>query len=633
MKNIQREDIRIISQYSNLSEDDMAKALQEKIYPNRLSWQKFLRLFFLILGIGFTLSGIVFFFAYNWADLHKFIKLGVIEILLVAATSIALLPKLHRRLKKIILTGSSILVGVLFAVFGQIYQTGANAYDFFLIWTLCISLWVWISNFAPLWLLYLLLINSTLILYNQQVAGDWSDIWLSTLLFLLNGSVLVVATCISMYRHSPRIPTYFLNITALAAVSFGTIGIISGIFHPQLYEFPMLLLSCGAAFAVGIWYGLKTKSGFYLSVIPFSLTIIASALLIKISEDEWMLLFISIFIITSATFIIRNLVNLHKKQQQHHPQTLPIKIISVFGGLLASLAFTGFLVVTNLYKSSPALIISGIICIIIALAISRQHHKIVLDTISVSSYITGLILLGLGLNGLGIHDKMLYLIYLALSGCVLAIVRNYILTFSSILVIHGSVLALIFAYHAYDFVHIYVSLLAMYLCYFFRQEAAIMSQRNTLSARYDPIRSSLFFSFLGGLILLGKEGLIALSPNYIWITSMVCIAIMIYLITIILPILQITVVRQKILIYTLATLMLLPIALAPAIAGAMMLLLLSFLVNYRTGLVTSIIALIYFISQYYYDLDFTLLTKSILLCLTGILFLIVYLFTHKTSNS
>ena len=38
---------------------------------------------------------------------------------------------------------------------------------------------------------------------------------------------------------------------------------------------------------------------------------------------------------------------------------------------------------------------------------------------------------------------------------------------------------------------------------------------------------------------------------------------------------------------------------------------------------------IYFISQYYYDLNFTLLTKSILLFSSGVLFLLLYLFTHK----
>jgi len=87
-------------------------------------------------------------------------------------------------------------------------------------------------------------------------------------------------------------------------------------------------------------------------------------------------------------------------------------------------------------------------------------------------------------------------------------------------------------------------------------------------------------------------------------------------------------------IYALSILLLLPTVLSPAISGAILIILLSFLVNYKTSLVIGIAAFIYFVSQYYYDLHFTLLTKSILLFSSGILFLGLYLLTHKklTSN-
>ncbi|WP_315814113.1 hypothetical protein [Paraflavitalea speifideaquila] len=49
------------------------------------------------------------------------------------------------------LTAAAVLLGVLMAVFGQVYQTGANAYDLFLSWTIAITLWVVIANFALLY--------------------------------------------------------------------------------------------------------------------------------------------------------------------------------------------------------------------------------------------------------------------------------------------------------------------------------------------------------------------------------------------------------------------------------------------------------------------------------------------------
>lgn len=309
MTNMQREDIHIIGRHSNLTEKGIAKALKENIYNDKEAWQKFLRLFFISLGVGFTVSGIVFFFAYNWADLHKFAKIGLSEGVLTATIILVLLPKINGNIRNIFLTGASVLVGVLFAVFGQIYQTGANAYDFFLAWTVFVTLWVIVSNFAPLRLLYLILINTTFILYSQQVAKDWSEVFVCSLLFIINTTVLISA----IFWGKKKIPNWFLNTVALASVSYATIGVVIGIFDKYQATFPVLILITAIAFALGIWHGLKTKSGFYLSVIPFSLIIIVSALLIKISDGEMMFLLVSLFIIASVTLTIKNLIDIQKK--------------------------------------------------------------------------------------------------------------------------------------------------------------------------------------------------------------------------------------------------------------------------------------------------------------------------------
>jgi len=315
MEKLQREDIHILRKDGNLSETEINKALKENVYSNKEAWQKFIRLFFITLGIGFTASGIVFFFAYNWADLNKFAKIGLIEGLIIATTISALLLKVNANIRNIILTGAAVLVGVLFAVFGQIYQTGADAYDFFLAWTVFVTLWAIISNFAPLWLFYLILINTTFILYSQQVANDWSEIFVFTSLFIMNTIVLFIAVIFSKYKKIWIIPNWFLNTVALACASYATIGIIFVIFDKLRDVFPGLILISltTIVFATGIWHGLKTKSGFYLSVIPFSLIIIVSALLIEISDREIIFLFIGLFIVASVTLTIKNLINLQKK--------------------------------------------------------------------------------------------------------------------------------------------------------------------------------------------------------------------------------------------------------------------------------------------------------------------------------
>ncbi|WP_250253829.1 DUF2157 domain-containing protein [Chryseobacterium sp. Marseille-Q3244] len=312
MKNIQREDLQILSRHSNLSEEDLKTLLEDNIYSSEEAWQKFLKLFLISLGIGFTVSGIIFFFAYNWAELPKFAKIGLTEVLVIAATVFALLPKINNNTRNIILTGASALVGVLFAVFGQIYQTGADAYDFFLAWTIFITLWVIISDFAPLWLLYVVLINTTLILYSNQVAKDWDDSIIILLLFVLNAAILIGSILLSHYKKL-SIPNWFTNILSLAVVSVSTFGLCLDFVDSHRTLLSFLIPLSIVTYTLGIWYGFKTKNSFYFAIIPLSIVIIICSLLFKIGDNEAIFLLVFFFVIVSITFIIKNLMNLQKK--------------------------------------------------------------------------------------------------------------------------------------------------------------------------------------------------------------------------------------------------------------------------------------------------------------------------------
>lgn len=306
MDNIQREDIETIARHSALREETLVHALQDQVYPDAKDWKRFLTLLFLTLGIGLSLAGIVFFFAYNWDDLHKFVKIGIVEVLVILITGLTFCGQINQLSRQILLTASSMLVGVLFAVFGQIYQTGANAYDFFLAWTFFITIWVGISNFTPLWLLYLVLLNTTFILYEEQVA-DWPTLLFYSFLFMGNGLIFTIAKL----RHAPA---YFIHTVGLAALTFATIGMINGILGVNNEYFVAFALLVILAYIVSLCYGFINKSTFFLSAIPFSAIIMISTFLIEISTDEWMLLTVSIFIIVSVTLVIRNLINLAKKQ-------------------------------------------------------------------------------------------------------------------------------------------------------------------------------------------------------------------------------------------------------------------------------------------------------------------------------
>jgi len=318
---IYRDDIHLVSRHSNWAKAGVEKMLQARVYSDVPAWQQFLRIFFMGVGVAFTTAGILFFFAYNWADLHKFAKIGIVEGLLVAVVGVVLFTKLHDTTKNILLAGASVMVGVLFAVYGQIYQTGANAYDFFLGWTIFVTLWVAVSGFAPLWLLWIVLINTTGVFYSQQVAREMPEMLLLLLFLLVNAAFLLLSAALPLLNARIKVPVWFSNVLALAVAYLATFGMIlwvSGLGSNTPWDkndaYPPVIAGIAAVlYAAGLWHGWKRKNAFFLAVVPFCILLVVAAGLLRLSDDMGMLLFISLFIIGGVTMIIRNLIHLSKK--------------------------------------------------------------------------------------------------------------------------------------------------------------------------------------------------------------------------------------------------------------------------------------------------------------------------------
>ena len=104
----------------------------------------------LLFGSALVLAGIIFFFAYNWAAMGKFLKFGLIEAGIIVCIVASHLRGRTDLSGKVLLLSGAVLVGVLLAVYGQIYQTGADAYGLFICWAVLIFGWVIISEFAAL---------------------------------------------------------------------------------------------------------------------------------------------------------------------------------------------------------------------------------------------------------------------------------------------------------------------------------------------------------------------------------------------------------------------------------------------------------------------------------------------------
>jgi len=212
-----------------LSPPELERALAHAGHlPTPRAWARFAGLALLLAGAALCLVGIFFFFAYNWADLHRFAKFALIQAALLAAAGYALWRGLERLDGQVALFAACALVGVLLAVFGQVYQTGADAYTLFLFWATLIAVPTLLARNAPLWMLFAVLLNLSLYYAWEQRIADFWDLRPAAL-FALN-AVLLLAWELVRGRGAAwmRPPWYGRALLALAAW-WGTVLLLGAI--------------------------------------------------------------------------------------------------------------------------------------------------------------------------------------------------------------------------------------------------------------------------------------------------------------------------------------------------------------------------------------------------------------------
>jgi uncharacterized membrane protein len=198
--------------------------------PTGREWRAFLGQLALWLGTLALAASVIFFFAFNWDDLGRFAKLGLVEGAIVTALLVFWRADLDGTAGKALLLLLSLLVGALLALTGQIYQTGADTFELFAYWALLILPWVLVGRFSPLWLLWLALLNLAAFFYWRIWLSGEALIWT---MFGLNTLALVVWEAAHRAGLSWLRDSWPPRLTALASGTMATILIISAIIDPD----------------------------------------------------------------------------------------------------------------------------------------------------------------------------------------------------------------------------------------------------------------------------------------------------------------------------------------------------------------------------------------------------------------
>ncbi len=279
--------------------------------PDREKWERFLSVLLLLLGAGFTVSGIFFFFAFNWASMHHFFKLGLLEVTMLIAIGLTFWRGLDKLSGKVALGASGLIVGALIAVFGQVYQTGADSYQLFLTWALLITGWVLISKYTPLWFLWVLLFNLGLTFYCVQIIGT-IDGQLYLWLFLLNGGAILAWEIVharDVEWLKSRWPPRLLSLPAFVVLVAPTMTLIFSsirVRHDGPWLYLMGVLFVVVSLLVLYMYSQKILDQFMLTICALSLIIVVNSWIVHVGEtlDELLLFLLSGLFIGQAALVV-----------------------------------------------------------------------------------------------------------------------------------------------------------------------------------------------------------------------------------------------------------------------------------------------------------------------------------------
>ncbi len=191
----------------------------KQLFRQSIDWPSWIHTIALRLGVLFLLAGVVFFFAANWKAMSPMLRLGLLQGGIGIAALLAAWKGATTTIGRAMLMTASMLTGVLLAVYGQIYQTGADAFEIYALWSVLILAWVWLAKSLGLWTLWLVVTQTAFCLFGGQVlvpddVVGWEAVFIG--LAAINAIALLIWE--SRSKAAPDSPGWFRAVVTIAAL-------------------------------------------------------------------------------------------------------------------------------------------------------------------------------------------------------------------------------------------------------------------------------------------------------------------------------------------------------------------------------------------------------------------------------
>ena len=281
-------------------------------------WLLFLDRFFLVSGIALLGLAVMFFVAYNWSKLGKFFKFGLVEVLIVLGVVAHYKSKAYGLFSQLSLLFSSFLVGVLLALFGQIYQLPADSWKLFFYWSILILPWGVVSKNSLVMLLFLLLFDLSVFLLLGKMDFFFSHFYISPQMYIGALSILNAIFYILFEHLKGRLANFYPKWESKVIFILTVVIFVSFIFVQN---------NEGVAFVIGaVVFGITArhfylkKDLFYLSILYFAIWVsalkITFSLVMTNSHNYFDIIlplgFVSVGV---ASYLLSNLKALEKEQK------------------------------------------------------------------------------------------------------------------------------------------------------------------------------------------------------------------------------------------------------------------------------------------------------------------------------
>ena len=350
--------------------------------------------FFLIFSIVFLIAGITSFTAYNWATMSNVEKLAVPSVLIIAGL-VAYLFLEKEIYKNLAIFFSSFMIGTLFAVYGQVYQTGADVWVLFRNWAIFLIIPMVATGYYSVMTLFSIVVAISTSFYLDLYLSGAIVPFLSSLIF---GIILMVYPFLQK-RFNFKFNNIFYNtMIGIFYICFMTSGFAAIIVDD--YSFIALILYI--AFVGGIYlvgYGQLKK----ITVKIFSITALGFfgvAFIMKMIKNIFFTN-VTVYILLSLLVIIGTITAIVKSVDKIENENIK-KFKNIVVGFLKIFAFflliaLVFSLLSSMGLEEGALIVVSVILIGFSYFAARilNFEK---DKLEVVAFIAGLICLGIYLG-------------------------------------------------------------------------------------------------------------------------------------------------------------------------------------------------------------------------------------------